>query len=313
MISVELPDRRRIAVEDDGDPNGYPVFLLHGMPGSRTGPKPRLNSSIFMPEAGRDIRLISYDRPGYGASTRLAGRRVADAAADVRAVADHLGLHRFAVVGRSGGAPHALACAALLGSRIDAVAAMVSLAPCDAPGLDWFGGMGNGNQRKFRDIHRDPDAVHAELRDLAKRVKADPGAVLPSIDEDLTDADRAMLANYDTLKALGTSYAEAYRNGVSGHLDDMVALTDPAGWGFELDEIYAPILLWHGQRDLFSPPDHARWLRNRLADRHPDVDLDARAGHFEAIKRLPEVILWAANHGKVRRPPLTAWTGRRAG
>lgn len=73
------------------------------------------------------VRLITFDRPGYGDSDRLPGRPVAHAAADVETIADALDLAEFAVVGRSGGAPHALACAALLPHRIARAAALVSL------------------------------------------------------------------------------------------------------------------------------------------------------------------------------------------
>src|SRR5215469_3490909 len=110
-------------VESWGAPKGRPVFLLHGTPGSRRGPRPRASVLYRL-----GVRLIGYDRPGYGASDRRPGRQVGDAAADVRAIADALGLDRFAVVGRSGGAPHALACAALLSGRVTRVAAMVGLA-----------------------------------------------------------------------------------------------------------------------------------------------------------------------------------------
>lgn len=80
------------------------------------------------------MRLISFDRPGYGGSERLPGRRVADVAADVAAIADAMGLDTFAVVGRSGGGPHSLACAALLPDRVTRVAVLVGLAPRDAQG-----------------------------------------------------------------------------------------------------------------------------------------------------------------------------------
>src|SRR4051794_39170038 len=98
-------DDRVLAVEVSGALDGVPVFLLHGTPGSRSGPRPR--TSVLYRQG---VRLISYDRPGYGGSTRMQNRRVVDAAADVDAIADRMGVDRFAVVGRSGGGPHALAC-----------------------------------------------------------------------------------------------------------------------------------------------------------------------------------------------------------
>ncbi|MEK8142527.1 alpha/beta hydrolase [Streptomyces sp. M10(2022)] len=121
---MRTADGRHLMVECQGDPQGRPVFLLHGMPGSRLGPAPR-GMVLYQ----RNMQLIAYDRPGYGGSDRLPGRRVVDVVEDVRAIADSLGLDRFAVVGRSGGAPHALACAALMPERVTRTAALVGLAP----------------------------------------------------------------------------------------------------------------------------------------------------------------------------------------
>ncbi|MYV57581.1 alpha/beta fold hydrolase, partial [Streptomyces sp. SID3212] len=110
---VRGADGRHLMVERLGDPHGRPIFLMHGTPGSRLGPAPR---GLVLYQRG--MQLIAYDRPGYGDSDRLQGRSVADVAQDVTTIADALGLERFAVVGRSGGAPHALACAALLPDRV---------------------------------------------------------------------------------------------------------------------------------------------------------------------------------------------------
>ncbi|GAB3901332.1 hypothetical protein GCM10027612_64540 [Microbispora bryophytorum subsp. camponoti] len=116
---------RRLAVAQRGKIHGgRPVFLLHGTPGSRIGPLPREGLLYRL-----GVRLITYDRPGYGGSDRHEGRSVGDVAADVAAIADHLGLDRFAVVGRSGGGPHALACAALIPHRVTRAAVLVGLAP----------------------------------------------------------------------------------------------------------------------------------------------------------------------------------------
>uniref|UniRef100_UPI0013B3CC93 alpha/beta fold hydrolase n=1 Tax=Nonomuraea lactucae TaxID=2249762 RepID=UPI0013B3CC93 len=122
-IEMVTPDGRKLAVEDRGNPEGTPVFLLHGTPGSRFGPSPRAGVLYRL-----GIRLITFDRPGYGHSDRRRGRSVSDVASDVAAIAGALGIGSFAVVGRSGGAPHALACAALLPGLVTRAAALVGLA-----------------------------------------------------------------------------------------------------------------------------------------------------------------------------------------
>ncbi len=85
--------------------------------------------------------------PGYGGSSPQPGRTVASVAADVAAVADALGIDRFAVMGHSGGGPHALACGALLPDRVLAVVAASGPAPYDAAGLDFFAGMAEAGVR----------------------------------------------------------------------------------------------------------------------------------------------------------------------
>src|ERR1700721_2952866 len=99
MTTVVRPaDGRRLAVQTSGDPAGHPVLVMHGTPGSRLGPFPE---GRVLYELG--VRLISFDRPGYGGSDRLVSRRVADVVPDVTAIADALNLDRFALLGRAGG------------------------------------------------------------------------------------------------------------------------------------------------------------------------------------------------------------------
>jgi pimeloyl-ACP methyl ester carboxylesterase len=121
--TVHTPDVRLLAVEDSGDPAGWPTLVHHGTPSSRHviryGPYVR-------DAAERGLRLIGYDRPGYGESSPQPGRTVADTAADVRAICVDLGIDRLATWGHSGGGPHVLACAALLPDLVTAAASLAS-------------------------------------------------------------------------------------------------------------------------------------------------------------------------------------------
>ena len=153
LLEVETPDGRTLGVHEAGDPAGLPVVFHHGSPGSGL-----LYDRWIENAEAQGIRLLGYDRPGYGRSTPKPGRSVADAAADVLAIADALGLGRFASWGFSGGGPHALACAALLPDRCFAVVSLASVAPfVGAPGLEWYEGMGEGNVREFAAVLAGPD------------------------------------------------------------------------------------------------------------------------------------------------------------
>ncbi|MGP0025272.1 MAG: alpha/beta fold hydrolase, partial [Streptosporangiaceae bacterium] len=180
--TVKTADGRQLSTQTDGDPDGRPVFLLHGTPGSRLGPRPR---SAVLHRLG--IQLISFDRPGYGESDRLEGRRVADAAADVLTIADAYGLDKFAVVGRSGGGPHALACAALVPQRLTRVAVLVGIAPRGAEGLDWYDGMTQSNVLEHTAAANGYEDLAVLTEAAAEAVRADPASLLTRLQADMPD------------------------------------------------------------------------------------------------------------------------------
>jgi pimeloyl-ACP methyl ester carboxylesterase len=259
------------------------VFLLHGMPGSRVGPKPR---SMFLHQRG--ARLISYDRPGYGGSDRMPRRRVADVVLDVAAVADALALDRFAVVGRSGGAPHALACAALLPGRVTRVAALVGLAPWDAEDLDWFAGMAPSNVKEFHTAFTDPERYAAGLIPRSAAIRRNPARLLEELRPDLTHEDRLIVSDNTIRSMMLRTYHEALRISAYGWLDDAIALTSP--WGFDPAYIRVPVLLWHGAKDVFSPAAHFSWLAARIP--RATAVLDTEAAHFASLRALPDALDW---------------------
>ena len=280
---VRAADDRRIAVEVNGDPKGQPVFFLHGTPGSKVGPLPR---GLRLGAMG--VRLISFDRPGYGESDPLVSRTVADVAPDVEAIADQLGLDRFAVVGRSGGGPHALACAALLPGRVTRAAALVSLAPWDAAGLNWFEGMADSNVDAYTSASADPERYTASLVQQAAKIKADPRSHVSTLSPEMPESDRRVVADAGIRALLAANFAEALRNSHDGWADDVLAFCSP--WGFDPRDIRLPVLLWHGAEDVFSPVAHTRWLAERIPGVH--IWTPPGGGHFEAFNVLPDVLSW---------------------
>ncbi|WP_231953508.1 alpha/beta fold hydrolase [Actinoplanes derwentensis] len=274
---------RVLTVEVSGAAHGSPVFLLHGTPGSSTGPRPR-PSMLYR----QGIRLISYDRPGYGGSTRLPDRSVVDAAADVRAIADRLRLDRFAVVGRSGGGPHALACAAVLPHRVERAAVLVGLAPRNAADLNWYEGMADANARKHVTADRGTaDHMH-ELRALAEQTADDPESLLAELRAQMSGPDLLFTRSVLFQRLLAKSYADALRVGPYGWLDDIQAFRRE--WGFALDTIVPPVRLWHGAHDTFSPASHSRWLAQRIP--RSEVHVQHDAAHFGAMEALPPILAW---------------------
>jgi pimeloyl-ACP methyl ester carboxylesterase len=259
-----------------------PVFLLHGTPGGRNGPHPR---GIVLYRLG--IRLISYDRPGYGGSDPQPGRAVVDTASDVAAIANEFGIGRFSIVGRSGGAPHALACAATLGERLHCAAALSSLAPVDAEGLHRYGGTADSNVDAYRDeeVH---DDLKTELAKRARRVRDDPDSLLRSLWPELASQDRKVVGDIALRRILAETYATALQDTACGWIDDMLALRRP--WGFDLSAITTQVMLWHGGDDVFSPVSHTIWLAKQINS--STLELQSDAAHFSAIEVLPRILAW---------------------
>lgn|SRR3954447_8407497 len=284
MRSIAASDGRTLTVREGGDPTGFPVLCISGTPGS---------STIYEPDARdaeeRGIRLFSYDRPGYGGSTRLKGRKVADCVADVTSVCDALGIERFSVWGISGGGPHALAAAALLPDRVIAAAALASVAPYDAEGLDYLEGMGEQNVEEFATIFEGEDAQRAST-------ERHRNELLSATPEHLAEVWRSLLGPSDREVANGAHASfllDHIRAGigtsVDGWIDDDLAFVSP--WGFDLASIRVPVQLWHGEQDKFVPYAHGVWLAAHI----PGVDarLTPEDGHLTlAERRVPEVHAW---------------------
>jgi pimeloyl-ACP methyl ester carboxylesterase len=228
---LELSDGRTLHVYDTGADNGdgrLVVFWHHGTPNIGAPPEP-----LFPAAEELGIRWVSYDRPGYGESTPYPGRDVASAATYVAAVADALGIDRFAVMGHSGCAPHALACGALLPERVLGVVSMAGLAPFGAEGLDWFAGMTPSGAAELRAAAEG----RAALEDYLESTEFDP--------EMFTPADHAALSG--AWSWLNSVVGPAMEAGPGGLIDDDLSYVAP--WGFDPARVIVPVLLVHGGRD----------------------------------------------------------------
>ncbi len=284
-LPVPTVDGRMLTAAAYGPHDGSPVISLHGTPGSRLQPPPDL---AVLERTG--TRLITYDRPGYGASTRQPGRRVADAAADIATVADAFAVQHFAVCGYSGGGPHALAAAALLSERVTRCAAVASIAPMDAVGLDFFAGMSAGNLEEFDQALAGRETLEAALDPVAGAVAEDIYAFLAALRADLPHVDAVVLDRPDVTRLLASSISEGLRPGPGGWVDDDLALTAP--WGFDVDSITVPVGVWHGTLDTLVPVGHAGWLAQAIqgAEGH----LVVGAGHLGTLDQLADVFIWLA-------------------
>jgi pimeloyl-ACP methyl ester carboxylesterase len=282
--TIRAADGRSLRVYEAGTADGRPVLAIYGTPsGGTIYPRHAEDARV------QRIRLVTFDRPGYGGSAPRPDRTVADFVDDARAVADELGLDRFGVWGVSGGGPHALACAALLGDRVAAAASLAAVAPYGAEGLDWMDGMGDENIKVFGLALAGRAALEPYLRDEAAELTTATADDLQQLWSTLlTPVDAAVATDAFATFLLDNANA-AMAAGVDGWLDDDLAFTWP--WGFELGDIGVPVLVWHGEQDRFVPFSHGQWLAERI----PGVEarLTADEGHLTLMEhRVPEVHAW---------------------
>jgi pimeloyl-ACP methyl ester carboxylesterase len=275
-LTVATPTGRALRVQTAGDPGHPVVFVLHGSPASGMLYPPNVEDA-----AAHGLRLVSYDRPGYGGSTPHPGRRVADAAADVGTIADHLGLDRFAVWGHSGGGPHALACAALAGDRLVGTAALSGPAPFDAEGLDITSGMGESNVEDFALAVAGGEAYEARLTEARNEMlDADPEGVREAMKTLLSDVDEPVLTG-ELAAYLTASTNEGLEPGVEGMRGDDQAFVHPCG--FDLATISGPLRIYHGRHDRFVPLSHGEWLAAHIPA--AEAHLSEQDGHLTLYTR----------------------------
>ena len=282
---VTLRDGRTLHVYDEGERNGNVVVQHHGTPGSGLGYPPDN-------ELGRErgLRIIRYDRAGYGGSTPKPGRSVVDVVADIEDVLDAFDVERYVSLGGSGGCPHSFACGAR-SERCLAAGAIAAPTPYPAESLDWLAGMGEENVVEFNAALEGPEKLEPYLEGEAAKLRAAGpeevkqvwATVLPPVDAAVLTGDRAEHWKRSNDRALA--------QGIAGWRDDDIAFTKP--WGFELGEIRVPTLLWQGVQDLMVPVAHARWLAERI----PGVEahISEEDGHLSiAVGRLGEIYDWLA-------------------
>lgn len=253
MTSISLPDGRALDLRVNGADDGPVVVFHHGTPGSV------LPRRVMIEQAAeRGLRLVTYSRAGYGDSDRQEGRRVADIAADVTAILDHLGVEKAMTAGWSGGGPHALATGALLPDRITGVLSIAGVAPYDAEGLDFLGGMGEGNIEEFGAALKGEGELWPLLEGMRAELKnATPEAILSELSSLLPEVDRKEITD-EAGEEMAANFREALKNGVDGWGDDDLAFTVP--WGFDLAAMSVPTFVWQGSADLMVPFAHGQWL-----------------------------------------------------
>jgi pimeloyl-ACP methyl ester carboxylesterase len=271
-----LPGGRLLGYAEYGDSAGTPVLSFHGLPASRLQSR-RYDDAARL--AG--VRLIAADRPGHGLSDFQPRRAIADWPRDVAALADALGIERFAVLGVSGGGAYALACAARLPERVTALALVSCWGPVSLmEALSPLARALLSGSRANRVVTR---LCLAALGAAARRA---PSEVVRVAHRWLPECDRAIVGSSRIQAISARDLTAAFAQGSRGVYHDALLLR--ADWDLNWSAIRAPVLLWHGEADRIAPAAAAR----RLAGNLPGCRATflPGEGHYAVIPRAEELL-----------------------
>ena len=270
-FNFRLPDGRELDVLAGSATTGRGLLFHHGTPGNSTR-----YETWFDAAEERGLRPVGYSRPGYATSTRDAGRSVGSAVADATGLLDHLGIDDFYTLGGSGGGPHAIACAALLPDRCLGAAALVTVAPWEAEGLDWMADMAQLNIDEMGAALAGEAALREHMKGEGEEIRHITGAnMIAVLGDALPPVDQAV-ATTDWADREAAGLRRALEHGFDGWVDDDLAFCTP--WGFEVSEIRVPVHIWQGEVDRLVPWAHGRWLADHIPG--AKFTLAAGQGHF---------------------------------
>lgn len=256
------------------------MLVFHGLPGSRRQRHPDDGIARAL-----GARMLHFDRPGFGRSDPAPRRTIASLAADVGALCDALNLRRVRLAGISGGAPYALACAALLPDRVVKTAIVSGVGP---PGTMPASELRLKNRLGLMIAPRAAWLLRPFAWGMGSLGRNDPDAYLDAVAEYLNAADRRLLERQDVRVMFAEDLAEAFAQSAAAFTRDLALIA--SGWGFDLGAVRSPVKLWHGTEDRAIPAGAAQAIAARV--RGAKLSLLPGEGHFLVFERWPEILAW---------------------
>ena len=289
---VTLRSGRRLGVVTYGDPKGQPVLALHGAPASRL-----MFDVADRPARERGVRLIAFDRPGYGLSPLDYGASLRSRTEVFAELPDALGLDRFSLLGISGGGPYAAAMAARLGSRVTGLALVSPLGPVVELASRSAANpvsLSMAQRMLFLDLPGHPWVLRANGEIMVRSFRVAPRLFASAFVHLLPDVDRVILSRDDVSKSMIAMTLEATCHGILGGIADLEIYGEP--WNVDLSGVTAPSVLWQGTADTIVPPQVAL----RLGEMIPRCTVHRLkgAGHFWIYDAMPEVLEAVAAFGE---------------
>ena len=257
--TMVISSGRRLGYAEYGVSTGKPVFSFHGRDGSRL-------EAVFGKEkiaSDLGIKLICPDRPGMGLSEYQNNRSILDWPSDVLELASHLDLDKFAVLGGSGGAPYALACAYKIPEHLTGCAVVSGLGPYEISKNK----LDRRNKSLFF-IARHFSWTYQPLLWLmmARKMKDEKWweKNYQKLYPLLPEPDQKMISETIVKERMTNKTIEAFRQGSKGTAHDFKLYARP--WGFKLTEISDKIKvkIFHGELDGTVPISIAQTISEQI-------------------------------------------------
>lgn len=265
-FEAQLPDGRIVAIASHGDDSGFPVLAFHGTPFSN-GYWGMIDDSA----RARGVHVLAPDRPGIGRSDPHPLPFIATYADDVEAIADRLGLARFAIIGHSGGGPFALACGAVLTERVTGVATVSGVAPLDSPGVEEK--LGSGDRRILNLIWQGKlGPARRRARMMGALARYVPPLAVAGMKRSASASEAEMFEHWG--RPLVDAVGEAFAQGPEAAVNEYRLFAMKENWGFDPGAIACPVHIWQGEEDQNTHPIHAR----SLAQLMPQAELHLLPG-----------------------------------
>lgn len=274
LIDFKLKSGRKVAYREFGNPQGEPIVFYHGFPGSSIQGG-FFNDSSFV----KDFRVIAFDRPGFGSSEFQTKRTLVDVSSDIQELMNHLKIHSFHLLGVSGGAPYAMATAALLPEQVKSLNLMCPLGPLYRPSL--LMKMPFKAQALLMMTRLLPNLTSRMLNKALSQLSSsdsssDGGSIVEKFSAELPPSDISIMTNPAFADILSTSLSHAFAQGSKGPLQELKIFT--SNWKFNLKKIQAPSVILHGAEDRIVPPSIGKFLSDQI--KNSEFIIVPKEGHY---------------------------------
>ena len=278
-LVVTLKDNRCIGYSEFGVPDGKPIFYFHGTPGSRLEAGHLQHIAML-----NHYRLIGIDRPGMGLSSHHVKHNILSWPDDVEMFADCLGIHKFSIVGHSGGAPFVAACAYKIPHRLYGVAIVAGPAPFEIHEATASLAFGH---RFINSAIRMMPWIAIGMMKLTLAMYKKPWMLKQALKQ-MPEVDQCVVHSLGSNETISAVLSEPFKHGVVGAAQEFKLIVRP--WGFSLADIKCPVTIWQGGLDKQVPLAHAKLYTALIPNAkfnffNQDGHLSVLVNHGEEILR----------------------------